>query len=363
MRCWRSISNASTATPNGCSPWRCWLTRAGRSSTSAARPSSTRCCGRSSRSTPWRRSRAASGRWAEGSECWPGYSAATTTPSATWRRRSRSNAGWADGRGSRTRTTTSRRRCWPAANQATANGPKSIATRRSTPTGRWAWRRGPHAPRRFGKGEHLPAAAPAVTEQGGERLPVGRRLHPRRAAPGGSETEEGSMSRKTLKTIATLGAISATAVVPAASAANTDLRSPDARDAGTAVVVNTGQDLRSPDARDARKVEAVNTGQDLRSPDARDAGKFEGVNTGQDLRSPDARDAGKVIATSNGQDLRSPDARDASRPNTSPVPSSAPSSGTDWGDVGMIGGAIALALLAAGGLIIVSRRRATVAPS
>jgi hypothetical protein len=151
------------------------------------------------------------------------------------------------------------------------------------------------------------------------------------------------MSRKTLKTTVTLAAVLATAVVPAASAASTDLRSPDARDAGSAVVVSTGQDLRSPDARDAVKVVPT--------------------STGQDLRSPDARDAGKVVPTSNGQDLRSPDARDVSRPSTSPVPSSTPSAGTDWGDVGMIAGAIALALLAAGGLILISRRRATVAPS
>jgi LPXTG-motif cell wall-anchored protein len=196
------------------------------------------------------------------------------------------------------------------------------------------------------------------------------------------------MSRKTLKTTVTLAAVLATAVVAPAGAsvgtespysndlrspdardavvANTgqDLRSPDARDASKVVVVaSTGQDLRSPDARDAGKVVPTSTGQDLRSPDARDAGKVVPTSTGQDLRSPDARDAGKVVATSNGQDLRSPDARDVSRPNTSPVPSSAPSTGTDWGDVGMVGGAIALALLAAGGLILISRRRATVAPS
>jgi LPXTG-motif cell wall-anchored protein len=177
------------------------------------------------------------------------------------------------------------------------------------------------------------------------------------------------MSRKTLKTTVTLAAVLATAVVAPAAGASVgtespypnDLRSPDARDA---VVASTGQDLRSPDARDAGKVVVVeSTGQDLRSPDARDAGKVVPTSTGQDLRSPDARDAGKVVATSNGQDLRSPDARDVSRPNTSPVPSSAPSTGTDWGDVGMVGGAIALALLAAGGLILISRRRATVAPS
>jgi LPXTG-motif cell wall-anchored protein len=155
------------------------------------------------------------------------------------------------------------------------------------------------------------------------------------------------MSRKTLKTTVTLAAVLATAVVAPAGAS-----------VGTESPISN--DLRSPDARDAV---VASTGQDLRSPDARDAGKVVPTSTGQDLRSPDARDAGKVVATSNGQDLRSPDARDVSRPNTSPVPSSAPSTGTDWGDVGMVGGAIALALLAAGGLILISRRRATVAPS
>src|SRR5215218_5406556 len=152
------------------------------------------------------------------------------------------------------------------------------------------------------------------------------------------------MSRKTLKTTVTLAAVLATAVVAPTAGASVGAESP------------YSNDLRSPDARDAV---VANTGQDLRSPDARDAGKVVPTSTGQDLRSPDARDAGKVVATSNGQDLRSPDARDASRPTTSPVPSSAPSAGTDWGDVGMI----AVALLAAGGLILISRRRATVAPS
>ena len=160
------------------------------------------------------------------------------------------------------------------------------------------------------------------------------------------------MSRKTLKTIATVSAVLATAVVAPTAGATVGAHSP------------YPNDLRSPDARDASSAVVVNTGQDLRSPDARDAGKVVAPKSiAQDLRSPDARDAGKVVATSNGQDLRSPDARDASRPSTTPVPSSTPDNGTDWGDVGMIAGAIVLALLAAGGLILVSRRRATVAPS
>jgi hypothetical protein len=139
------------------------------------------------------------------------------------------------------------------------------------------------------------------------------------------------MSRKTLKTIATLGAVLAiAAVVPATSAANTDLRSPDARDAARGVVVSNGQDLRS----------------------------------------PDARDAGRVVVVSNGQDLRSPDASDAARPSLTPVQSSMPDNGTDWGEIGMITGAVVLALGGAGAVFYITRRRgqlrksgATVAPS
>ena len=119
------------------------------------------------------------------------------------------------------------------------------------------------------------------------------------------------MSRKTLKTIATLGAVLATAaVVPAASAANTD------------------------------------------------------------LRSPDARDAARAVAVTNGQDLRSPDASDAARPSLTPVQSPTPDNGTDWGEIGMITGAVVLALGGAGAVFYITRRRgqlrksgATVAPS
>ena len=119
------------------------------------------------------------------------------------------------------------------------------------------------------------------------------------------------MSRKTLKTIATLAAVLATAVVvPAASASSQDLRSPDASDAARAVVANHGQDLRSPDGRDA------------------------------------------------------------ARPSSTPVPSATPDNGTDWGQIGMISGAVILALGGVGALYYVTRRRgqlrksgATVAPS
>jgi len=143
--------------------------------------------------------------------------------------------------------------------------------------------------------------------------------------------EEGSMSRKTLKTTATLAAVLATAaLVPATSAANTDARSPAVGDAPRVVVVNDGQDLRSPDASDAARSVVVN----------------------------------------NGQDLRSPDGRDAARPSSTPVPSATPDNGTDWGEIGMIIGAVVLALGGVGAVFYITRRRgqlrksgATVAPS
>ncbi len=139
------------------------------------------------------------------------------------------------------------------------------------------------------------------------------------------------MSRKTLKTVATLAAVLATAaVVPATSAANNDALSPAVGDAPRVVVVNHGHDLRS----------------------------------------PDARDAARAVVGNSGQDLRSPDGRDAARPSSTPVPSATPDNGTDWGQIGMITGAVVLALGGVGAVYYVTRRRgqlrksgATVAPS
>ena len=69
-------------------------------------------------------------------------------------------------------------------------------------------------------------------------------------------------------------------------------------------------------------------------------------------------------------DLRSPDGRDAARPSSTPVPSTTPDNGTDWGQIGMITGAMVLALGGAGAVFYITRRRgqlrksgATVAPS
>jgi len=74
----------------------------------------------------------------------------------------------------------------------------------------------------------------------------------------------------------------------------------------------------------------------------------------QDLRSPDARDA--VVLK--GQDLRSPDAQDVARPSTSTAPAPTPSdSGTDWGTIALIGGAVFLVAGGLGAVYIVTRRR------
>jgi hypothetical protein len=137
------------------------------------------------------------------------------------------------------------------------------------------------------------------------------------------------------------------------------------------------QDLRSPDARDAAELAqtAPQVSGDLRTPDARDAAVGDAprivvVNHGPDLRSPDASDAARAVVVSNGQDLRSPDGRDAARPSSTPVPSATPDNGTDWGEIGMITGAVVLALGGVGAVFYITRRRAqlrkssaTVAPS
>jgi len=89
-----------------------------------------------------------------------------------------------------------------------------------------------------------------------------------------------------------------------------------------------------------------------------------------DLRSPDSRDAARIVVVNNGQDLRSPDGRDAARPSSPRVPSATPDNSTDWGEIGMITGAVVLALGGAGAVFYITRRRtrlhksdATVAPS
>lgn len=100
--------------------------------------------------------------------------------------------------------------------------------------------------------------------------------------------------------------------------------------------------------------------QDLRSPDARDAGlRPEHV---QDLRSADARDA--AIQAERPQDFRSPDTRDSVAGRgleTAPIVEFvevAQPSGFDWADAGLGAAAgIGLVLVGAGGAITTARLR------
>ena len=77
-----------------------------------------------------------------------------------------------------------------------------------------------------------------------------------------------------------------------------------------------------------------------------------------DLRSPDARDVSTRTATPT--DLRSPDARDVTRPRTA-VPLrivTAADDGFDWTDAAIgAAGALGLALLLTGGAATIARRR------
>jgi len=136
-------------------------------------------------------------------------------------------------------------------------------------------------------------------------------------------------------------------IAQSAGQSYSDLRSPDARDAGQSAQTQVAQDLRSPDARAAAGNYAepvTQVAQDLRSPDARDAAEAAKIEVAQDLRSPDARDAGLP---------------ESGTPDTVVEIREVPSTGFDWGDAG-IGAAGILALLSiAGGLtlMVTTRRR------
>ena len=113
-----------------------------------------------------------------------------------------------------------------------------------------------------------------------------------------------------------MAAMAATVLVPTGSMVYTDLRSPDARDAG-------------------RAASAAQT--ELRSPDTRDAGRESERRAYTDLRSPDARDAGRVGLAA-----------------AAPAASRDRSSGPDAKVVA--GSVLALLAIAGGGLAIVSAR-------
>lgn len=84
----------------------------------------------------------------------------------------------------------------------------------------------------------------------------------------------------------------------------------------------------------------------------------------QDLRSPDARDAGGAAVVV--QDLRSPDARDAATPIVPAEPAGPPVVGTDgfgWGDAGIgAAGMLGLVLGMSGLTVLVVRRRDGLGP-
>ena len=97
--------------------------------------------------------------------------------------------------------------------------------------------------------------------------------------------------------------------------------------------------------------------QDLRSPDARDAAQASETTQSQDLRSPDARDAALASQTRSYQDLRSPDARDIGRVPSAPSPTPAPTdNGTAWDEIGIVAGGVLL-LMGLGTFAVVGRRR------
>jgi MYXO-CTERM domain-containing protein len=169
--------------------------------------------------------------------------------------------------------------------------------------------------------------------------------------------------------IAALAAALAVAGVAPASGQGVDLRSPDARDAGT-TTQPTYVDLRSPDARDAERAgaqpgPAVTDSRHgaLGATDARDAQRAAGLGDrpdrpaaapNVDLRSPDARDAGRQPNV----DLRSPDARDAGRPTATPASSQpvaqpATPDSDDWLIPAIVGAALALMLAT----LLTARRR------
>jgi hypothetical protein len=169
------------------------------------------------------------------------------------------------------------------------------------------------------------------------------------------------MSRTNNRVIGTLAAaLVVAALVPGASIAYQDLRSPDARDAAQVsktTQTTQSQDLRSPDARDAALASQTRSYQDLRSPDARDAGIAAQAREYQDLRSPDARDATVVAQAQGYQDLRSPDARDIGRVPSTPSPTPAPTdNGTAWDEIGIVAGGVLL-LMGLGTFAVVGRRR------
>jgi len=122
-------------------------------------------------------------------------------------------------------------------------------------------------------------------------------------------------------------------------------------------------DLRSPDARDAAAKGAVKGASrvDLRSPDARDAAANAAVKgvSRVDLRSPDARDAAANAAAKAAApvDLHLRRSAPVSATTHSVPAASHKSDGTDWKDVGIIGGSGLSVLLTGFGVAYATRRK------
>jgi hypothetical protein len=171
-----------------------------------------------------------------------------------------------------------------------------------------------------------------------------------RAAPGGPRDKERNMSIRITHRIGLLATAAAlyAFLAPLAAAGSFDGRSPDTKDAASVVhaqiVVPT--DGRSADTIDAALSHSTATGLDLRSPDTIDAAVVaHGTQPGVDLRSPDTRDA--AVAA-----------------HATPTPSVVivGNSGFDWTDAGIgAAGGFAIALLAAGALILLRGGRGRLA--
>ena len=117
---------------------------------------------------------------------------------------------------------------------------------------------------------------------------------------------------------------------------------------------------------------AASPGQDMRSPDTRDAAAGIVASPGQNMRSADTRDAAAGIVASPGhpgQDPRSPDARQPGGTHTGePLAGAepgAPAPAADahtWTTPAILGGGLALLVIASAGVVLYSRRRATPLP-
>jgi hypothetical protein len=165
-------------------------------------------------------------------------------------------------------------------------------------------------------------------------------------ASSSNQPERGTMNHHRVIRTAALGLALAALAAPAAGAKPTDV-SIATRHAAQVAQTTKSVDLRSPDARDAALAAAAPKAVDLRSPDARDAALAAAAPKAVDLRSPDARDAARGVSTR----------------GTSPA-ASPKSTGTDWGDVGIVAGSSVFGLMLLGlGIAVISKRRAAVKAS